>query len=230
MSVTINARFPGPYSTTTYVNTTLGSGSNRALALMAYQNRTPPNINTTAPTFNGVSGHVITGFSLSNRALQLCYWLDSELPSSAGSYELTWGASAGGVSASLLECTGINQSTPVRTYYNSYTEFPTGITGSGTTQSINNLSTAHTGDLLVGCFYQSPGSATIGGSGATTVEYSSVTYALFDSVDAGAHTLDLTPVKDMSTRWWIAAALASADASSSLISVYSRGSNTILRA
>ena len=193
----------GPYADEASVTTILGSGNNRCLALLVYQVRSPPNVSGVIPTFNGVSGHVVAEYALSTRCQQLVYWLDSELPASGGTYTLSWAGTAGGINASLLECTGISQTSPVRTYSTN----STGVVGSGTSLSIT--ASTQSGDLMIGAFYQGAAGSTISGDAGTSAVYASTSVALFYGIDSGGHTLDLSPVRDGATQYWTVAALAS---------------------
>lgn len=218
MTANVANVLPGPYADESAVSLTLGSGNNRAIVLLAHQNRSPSNIDGLAPTLNGVSATIAVEVAgITSRALQIAYWPDAAAPSTAGTYTLSWAGAAGGVVASILECTNIDQTTPVRKTYTIDTDYPAGIVQSGTTVAFTQLQGITggvvTGDLMLGTFYQSTATTTIAGSGVTTVIGTYNTTARFYGIDASGHTLNLDQVKDGATTYFCLAALKAADTS-----------------
>lgn len=95
---------------TTYtLNTPAGNG--RMLIAVVRQGRNPPNLEYL--TFDGVQGHVVAFADVVFDRAMICYWLDSELPATAGTYNIARNTTiAGGTQCELIEVTGADQVAP----------------------------------------------------------------------------------------------------------------------
>ena len=86
-----------------------GSGTNRLVVACISQKRTPPNV--TSATFDGIAGTQAVVYS-GDPAAWIFYWLDADLPASAGTYTLACDGSTTILSISGFSCSGAAQSVP----------------------------------------------------------------------------------------------------------------------
>jgi hypothetical protein len=85
-----------------------GSGNNRKVVVFVTEERVPTQ--TIVPTVNGVSGAlVITVVSGSFLRTSLFEWNDANLPSTSGTYTVSWAAASIDAALSVLSCSGAKQ-------------------------------------------------------------------------------------------------------------------------
>ena len=86
-----------------------GSGTSRLVVACISQKRNPPNV--TSATFDGIAGTQAVVYS-GDPAAWLFYWLDADLPASAGTYTLACNGDTTILSISGFSCSGAVQSAP----------------------------------------------------------------------------------------------------------------------
>ena len=105
----INTAPGGADVTSVSLTLATGSGTNRLVVACISQKRTPPNV--TSATFDGIAGTQAVVYS-GDPAAWIFYWLDADLPASAGTYTLACDGSTTILSISGFSCSGAAQSAP----------------------------------------------------------------------------------------------------------------------
>lgn len=142
MALTNRVTSSGTYGSSSVSHTLpSGSGNNRVLIGMAFQQRNPTNINTV--TFNGVAPTGVIANPTSGTTLETLavYWLDADLPASAGTYTLATDGAGTNLSVAGISYDGAKQALPADAQT---------ATGTGTTSTSFTL-TADAGSVGVMC-------------------------------------------------------------------------------
>lgn len=84
-----------------------GAGNNRKVVVFITEERSPTQ--TTIPTLNGVSGVLVITESGSGVRTSLFEWNDADLPSTSGTYTVSWAVASVDAALSVLSCSGAKQ-------------------------------------------------------------------------------------------------------------------------
>lgn len=157
---------------TSYTVGVPASGNNRLLIVWLARER--PDVNWTTPTYNGVAPAASLDAAVADgngSAGTMHWWLDADLPGSAGDYTLTgWGGDTS-IGVQWAAWTGVDQAVADNTYDVGVTQ-ATADQGDGTSAYTAVLSTLEADSLVAMCVEMGSDGATPTNSGAGTVLHS----------------------------------------------------------